>query len=242
LLVSGNSVIVVPSLASDEECEALSDEGHQAVLRGSLARGVSPPSCVRLPLMVRGQSREDASKAKDRCEQDLQNWSSQAALSEAADAIGETIFLRVLGFVDEHFPSIAQRTFGAGKGSAPSLVEMYTADELEYAPYEPAVNVYGVTGGFEPHKDYHGLTMLLALSAPDAFVDGGTAFWSGEAAADELEEPSLVLKPSRGSVLLFGGQVMHSALSIKAGSRLVFVGSFSHKCFKPPGGFGDIFG
>ena len=246
-LVAGNSVVVVPSFVSDAECAALTDEALQAVLRASLI-----PRCVRLPLMVGLQTRmAEECRAGHRHEQD---WSMEerpdqsrsettlAVLTAEADVIGEKIFRRVLGFVDEQFPSLVQDSFGAGKGASASLLEMYAADELEFATHEPAVNVYGAGGEFEPHKDYQGLTMLVALSAPDTFSGGGTGFWSHEASADELEESTLLLKPPRGSVILFGGQVMHAGIAVEAGSRLVFVGSFSHKWFKPPGGFGQIFG
>jgi len=243
-LISGESVIVVPDLVSDAECAALSDEALQAVVKASLV-----PKCVRLPLMVKSQSRDDVASKGHKQEWSLESRPDQvgsetvtAALTVAADTIGETIFRRVLCFVDEQFPSVARDVFGAGKGAAANLVQMYDEDDLEYASYEPAVNVYGAGGEFEPHKDYHGLTMLVTLSTLDSFSGGGTGFWSREDSADELQEPTLVVKPSRGTVMLFGGQVMHSGMAVDAGVRVVFVGSFSHKWFKPPGGFGELFG
>jgi len=214
-----------------------------------VSRASLVPKCIRLPLMVKGQARDDTVSIGRKQEWSSESWPDQAGskaatavLTVAADTIGETIFRRVLSFVDEQFPSIARDVFGAGKGAAATLVQMYDEDDLEYASYEPAVNVYGAGGEFEPHKDYHGLTMLVALSTLDSFSGGGTGFWSREASEDVLEEPTLVLKPSRGSVMLFGGQVMHSGMAVEAGIRMVFVGSFSHKWFKPKDGFGDIFG
>ena len=38
-----------------------------------------------------------------------------------------------------------------------------------------------------------------------------------------------------------GLDAMHAGLELEAGSRAVFVASFSNKLFKPPGGFGQLF-
>jgi hypothetical protein len=40
-------------------------------------------------------------------------------------------------------------------------------------------------------------------------------------------DPSLVLKPSRGSALVFGGDVTHAGMPVEAGIRSVLVCSFS---------------
>lgn len=58
---------------------------------------------------------------------------------------------------------------------------------------------------------------------------GGTGFWAGNRAVDENpgDEPDLILKPSPGSALLFGGDVTHAGMPVSSGVRSVLVCSFS---------------
>ena len=130
---------------------------------------------------------------------------------------------------DETLPSLLLSQFGVGpslprwdQAGAQSLVAMYDEHQLEFSPEEPAVNLYTVGGEFKPHKDHKALTVLVALSDPDSFCGGGTGLWSKEEAGcgpgDTAEHgsiptlpPTLVVRPSLGSVILFGGDVMVSA-------------------------------
>ncbi len=58
---------------------------------------------------------------------------------------------------------------------------------------------------------------------------GGTGFWAGNRRVDEnpSTKPDLVLKPPRGSALIFGGDVTHSGMPVMDGIRSVLVCSFS---------------
>jgi hypothetical protein len=130
-LISGESVIVVPDLVSDAECAALSDEALQAVVKASLV-----PKCVRLPLMVKSQSRDDVASKGHK-----QEWSLESRPDQAGSETVTAALTVAADTMDEQFPSVARDVFGAGKGAAANLVQMYDEDDLEYASYEPAVNV-----------------------------------------------------------------------------------------------------
>eukprot|EP00977_Amphora_coffeiformis_P022783 scaffold11493_cov221-Amphora_coffeaeformis.AAC.3 len=114
-----------------------------------------------------------------------------------------------------------------------NMVRLFRQDQLVYSPREPAINVYQPPQGqFSMHTDNQALTVLIPLSCGDDvdFSGGGTAFWSSQnndKGGDSNHPPSLVLIPSAGTVLLFGGTVPHKGLSIETGSRVVFVASFS---------------
>lgn len=61
------------------------------------------------------------------------------------------------------------------------------------------------------------------------YLSGGTGFWAGNRDVDENPngDPDLILKPSPGSALLFGGDVTHSGMPVSSGVRSVMVCSFS---------------
>jgi len=143
---------------------------------------------------------------------------------------------RLLHMMESCMPALAMSLFGQER----ELTEML----LSYSPGEPAVNVYYPGGGFSPHTDKQAITMLIPLSAGDAYSGGGTAFWSGShlrpngdvpnhtvdehSETDSQEMPhELVLKPEMGTAILFGGNVTHSGLPISAGVRHLFVVSFT---------------
>jgi hypothetical protein len=138
-----------------------------------------------------------------------------------------------------------------------TLLQLFRNDQLEYSTREPAVNVYRAPHGhFGIHRDGKALTILMPLSDPSTsfeqdnnddesdlllfenqrqqndgsdgdFTGGGTAFWSQAVPQEGRDDPSLILRPPAGTIVLFGGQVYHSGLHIQSGTRVVFVASFS---------------
>jgi hypothetical protein len=86
-------------------------------------------------------------------------------------------------------------------------------------------------GEFNAHVDRQTLTMLIPLSPPDGYVGGGTGFWSGDAGDQRSEPPSVVLRPSPGSALLYGGSVLHAGMPVLSGCRVIFLASFSVRRF-----------
>mmetsp|Transcript_23618 Transcript_23618/g.26933 ORF Transcript_23618/g.26933 Transcript_23618/m.26933 type:complete len:81 (+) Transcript_23618:548-790(+) len=72
------------------------------------------------------------------------------------------------------------------------------------------------------------MTILIPLSSNDAFGGGGTAFWSQDSrGGHRIDPPSIVMKPERGTAMLFVGHVTHAGLPVDWGERQVFVASFS---------------
>lgn len=153
-------------------------------------------------------------------------------------ALCDDILGRMLSFVDAEYPRLVESSFGAGA----TLSELHAQDALEFSANEPAINVYHAGGGFVPHEDGCALTVLIPLSSPadGSFAGGGTGFWAPLARRsatdglggddDESElKPSLVLKPARGSAMLFTGDVTHAGMPVEDGSRVVLVASFSRR-------------
>merc|ERR1740123_2655130 len=87
------------------------------------------------------------------------------------------------------------------------------------------VNVYTEGGAFTRHRDREHLTVLVPLNqAEEAFIGGGTAFYSSGASSSP---PAVVARPVAGTALLWTGDVEHAGLAVKTGTRIVYVGSFS---------------
>jgi hypothetical protein len=139
---------------------------------------------------------------------------------------------RALGLIEATLPELADTLFG-------QTTALHTM-ELLYAQNEPAINVYDVGGQFKPHRDKHRLSILVPLTSPDEFDGGGTAFWpevecAGRRVRRGCETAKHTLKPTAGSAMLFGGELMHAALPVTAGTRVVLVASLTPRAFR----FGD---
>lgn len=111
------------------------------------------------------------------------------------------------------------------------LRDLYMMGALEWSEGEPAINIYTSAGYFGCHKDHLALTILIPLTnVGEDFEGGGTGFWAGNRGIDENPsqiEPDLVLTPSMGSALLFGGDVTHAGMAVDTGCRGVLVCSLS---------------
>lgn len=141
-------------------------------------------------------------------------------------ALCDDILIRMLRFVDAQLPCLGSYLF-----ASPALCDLHAECALEFSANEPAINVYYENGCFNPHKDYCALTVLIPLSSPDdgSFAGGGTGFWAPEERRARDGEPSIVLAPPAGTAMLFGGHVTHAGLPVHAGTRVVFVASFTRK-------------
>ena len=137
----------------------------------------------------------------------------------------DALLLRVLDVVDRELPAIRSLLFGADNTA--TLCELFEAGSLEYSCREPAINVYRESGEFNPHKDHQALTVLIPLSDPDDFRGGGTGFWGPDSRGHRVEPAAVVLRPPRGSALVFGGHVIHAGMQVEAGVRVAYVASFS---------------
>ena len=137
---------------------------------------------------------------------------------------------RVLKLLETELQTAASAFFGA----CTNLNEL----ACSFKGGEPAVNVYHSGGFFEPHQDHEHLTVLVPLSSPTAYEGGGTAFWPEDQAHGWWMPPcevqqrivpgtEVILKPTPGDALLWGGLLPHSGVAVKEGVRHVLVGSFS---------------
>lgn len=237
-LSRGDSVLLLPGVGAPAECEA--------VVRACAASLHGGQSLVRLPSIAAAQLASSSELAFE--------WEPAAdapltALPAEADELCARILRRALFAVDQALAPVSVSQFGTARVSA-----LLDAGELEFAEREPAVNVYSEGGAFHPHCDQQGLTVLVPLSAGHG--GGGTGFWAreeatgrggGEEAADGEEEgweeeevmrraaepATAVLRPARGTALLFSGDVLHAGLPVQRGSRVVLVASFSGVRFWP---------
>ena len=157
-------------------------------------------------------------------------------LPDDVDEQLQTILARVTEYIDRELPSLVQVLFlgasdepkGENENDNNSLTHLFQSDELQYSSREPAINVYRAGGDFDRHKDDQALTVLISLSCADQdYGGGGTAFWSQADSKAKALEPSLVVRPPAGTVILFGGCVTHAGRAVESGCRVVFVASFS---------------
>eukprot|EP00928_Gymnodinium_smaydae_P050370 TRINITY_DN3392_c0_g1_i1.p1 TRINITY_DN3392_c0_g1~~TRINITY_DN3392_c0_g1_i1.p1 ORF type:complete len:370 (+),score=42.52 TRINITY_DN3392_c0_g1_i1:58-1167(+) len=127
---------------------------------------------------------------------------------------------RVLPFFEQELPHVAEKLFGRAVG----LKGM----EFSFSPNEPAVNRYITGGEFMVHHDAYSVTVNVLLSEPECFVGGGTAFWPQHQAekTDTCTCAPVLVRPRRGTAVIFNGEVEHSGRQVESGIRHLFVASF----------------
>ena len=230
--ISGQSVIVLPSIVSPNECDKIIHAARSIASRhrsSRIAKGLADEGLVRIPSIA----------AARRAEAGNRNAPCAEAIDRATDDTLNDILCRVYHILDEDHGTLVDLLFGLGRGDADAdvdvdadahisslLLDLFKNDELSFSSREPAVNIYTQGGEFRPHSDGHKLTILIPLSSPDDFTGGGTAFWSQDS-GHRVDPPSLTLKPGRGSPMLFVGHVVHSGVAVEEGERVVFVASFN---------------
>ena len=235
-LARGDSVLVLPDVGAAAECEAVARACAPALDGGQ--------SLVRLPNAAAAAL---AAEAEDAFAWEPDAGAPLSRLPPEADGLCGAILRRALARVDEALAPVAVSQFGTAR-----VADLYDAGELEFSEREPAVNVYGEGGEFHPHCDHQGLTVLVPLS--EGHGGGGTGFWArdadppegseeawdddddreeAEVARRSAEPPATVLRPARGSALLFSGDVLHAGLPVARGSRVMLVASFSGVRFWP---------
>lgn len=216
----GHSVLLLKSVASDEECAALRAAASTAAASERSSRGLHGLVREPIEILLRGDER--------------------------SFSLCDALLVRQHAMLISHLPSLIAALFGSDGLSSATCVGN---GRLVWSPGEPALNVYTPGGCFTPHADEQSLTCLLNLSQRDEhYVGGGTAFWSladAPTARDCCEEsasgggdrpPTRLLAPPAGTALVFGGTVTHAGQPISAGERSVLVASCSlvgHDCFVP---------
>ena len=237
-LVRGYSLLLVDAVVSVAECEALDAAATAAQgkieagrLRAERSGGLSATLACRLeqppvPTCTDGRIRMPVTPT----------------FLRATRSLCDELLLRVLDLVDEQLPELGSVL---GRGLAAELraaaQPLASSPLLTFTPNEPAINIYTAGGSFEPHRDMQSLTVLVPLVSGDAFEGGGTAFWRAAPRADDdgmppvdaverdvaAAPPALLLRPARGTALLWGGSVTHAGQPVTAGQRSVFVASMS---------------
>ena len=200
-VVSGHSVLLFHDIASPAECNDLLHEATAAAAqyRRSVVSSM-PVTRVRMPVL--------------------------RYLTETGQALCDALLVRALELLEIELPSL-HSTLSSDRGHTCTILGN---PEFTFAAGEPAINAYTVGGHFEPHEDKQSLTFLFTLSSPDEFSGGGTGFWSTEDSnLTKANDPTFVLSPLPGTVIVFGGSVTHAGQIVTSGERCVFVCSLSLK-------------
>ena len=221
-LQGGRTILKLTNVVTPEELETLVKASFAAAEQRKGRMEGEGKVCVRL-LTVAAAERDNA---------------PDDALPEEISNLVETILVRVMTFLEDAdtiCPSLKQTLFG--DDTTPSIAQLFRDNQLLYSSREPAINVYEAPDGcFAMHKDHHALSIVIPLSCPKKhFTGGGTAFWSQSHPVQGMDRPSLILKPTPGTALLWGGRVSHQGMPITSGRRVVLVASFSG----PQGGVGE---
>lgn len=153
-------------------------------------------------------------------------------LNAGARALSDAWLRRALVLIGTDLPAVARSLLLPDEPV--SSLGLLGLDEFDYADEEPACNIYAVGGEFKPHEDKQSVTLLVPLSDSALYEGGGTAFWSEEdrgpgRSRASTSAPTLVLQPTAGTALLFGGEVTHAARPVTSGARLVYVASFTRR-------------
>jgi len=204
-VIAGHSVLIVHDVVDLKECATLLGAGRRIPRNATTVHCCKPGS---------GRIRQPIKENFSYAEQNL----------------CDTLLMRTLAFLSGE-ESLGLNISQACFGDEP--FETVTNNPLlSFATGEPAVNIYTAGGDFAPHQDKQSLTILVALSAPQAFEGGGTAFFQhlpklDPKVGERNSKPAFVLTPPPGSVILFGGTVLHAACPVVSGERGVFVASVS---------------
>ena len=214
-LTSGLGVILLPNIVLEAECfelvdAALGSSSEKTIPAAEEGRYGAGAPRVRVRLFGRRPKGEIPARG----------MVCVNPLPSSVEQLVDDILIRIMSAVDLNFPTMAQNLFGMR-----SIADLACSGALEYSQREPALNIYWAGGEFLSHKDHQRLTILVPLSEPEKdFTGSGTSF-----SADG--EPSVVVRPSAGTALLFGGNLTHAGIPVKTGTRVVLVASFSE-----PGG------
>lgn len=207
----GNSLLLLDSLASASECQALleeaaasADDAFEAQTRPSAKYGATPPARVRMELVDH--------------------------FDEHTIALCDLLLRRAVSRLGKELPSVVERQLGLGLGEGFASMRPGIGSMLGFSDGEPAINVYRAGGLFKPHEDKQSLTVLVPLSDAlnGAFVGGGTAFWTTEQRSTaSTTPPGSVVHAPAGTAIVFTGTVTHAALATLSGERTILVASFS---------------
>ena len=216
-VAEGHSILLLHNHATSAEVEALRMEASNTAAAESLRPATDKTRPWWSLQEVRGRMRLPI----------------EHAFGEATRNRCDQLLVRAVTTLHTHAPKLVPILF-EDRLDAANATTLIHDEKVIFSPREPAINVYTERGRFKPHKDHEVLTVLVPLSAPDAFDGGGTCFWS----LDQLDKgvsplekfmtsPRLVLTPPPGTAIVFAGCITHAARAVKGGERCVLVASFS---------------
>ena len=204
-LTQGLTYICIPNFATLEECMTLLESALED-------RGYKPH------VMAASQVNFNWTR-----------YSVETMLDEGAKDVSAAFLARLLDLV-EHDKELRQ-IFPANDNVPLSQLRAtwYAEPDSEgIMQPEPKVNIYQEGGYFKQHTDGMQVTLLVILN--DEYEGGGTAFFAENDHEDqETQEQSLdyvVARPSAGTAVIWGGNLLHMALPVTKGMRAVYVGSF----------------
>lgn len=245
---SSRAVWQISGLVPGQLCDELVESAYELALdyrQSSPSKKVQTSKLIRLPT----QAAEARSHEQKKRKSNRPHWFAPP-LPTWTNTMAEHLFRRILATLDQDFHGLVQSLFGeadideesnppghARRSKNTSLLDLFERDLLVYTSREPAINVYTKGGEFRPHTDSQALTVLVTLTEGDIIHEeggGGTAYWA-LSQNHRRDQPALTLKPlQKGSLLLFGGDLVHSGLPLLTdGRRVILVASFSKKKEEP---------
>ena len=235
-LALGDSIIVIPSFASPAECGILLDAAYAVVKYRRI--DLTSPDELYLPNLVRLHIARRLN-ACARAVSDTFIARAMALIESELGAAANAFFGAGVGLADPDTAPLVELSLKFSPGEP--AINIYS-EGGEFLPHEDG--------------SVKTLTLLVPLSDSGTYEGGGTGFYPGgaavrrqhqqEAAAAALAaseqpweksrrrpepewmpvEPSLVVRASAGSAVLFGGEVTHAGMPLRFGTRFVFVASF----------------
>lgn len=212
------SYITIYNFAASDECDIL----HESALLAQRE-------------VLEDSSRTHVIGASNAAHYNCIRFSVEAILDSNAKSVSSVFLNRILGFLEgterwgriDAMSNLAVEIFGTSCDLTTMTVNWYAEPDSNGKLHpEPKVNIYGPGGYFKQHEDGMQLTLLVILN--DDYDGGGTAFYSEkEEAKDDNLIPTSTARPPKGNALIWSANLLHMALPVKSGTRVVFVGSFS---------------
>lgn len=214
-----NTVVVLPGLLTEGECEAIVLETERILRENRASRGVK-----------------------------TEKWATFSRFDpECRRILDRLLREHVLAFIELRLPDVARRLFRrGGADDAGSEVSdddggrrcgrddggkpVPTGMPMDYYWDDPVVIKYTAGNRLAPHEDMRELTIVVPLNPLGGFPleGGGTRFWpEGTAPEDAGSDAGVSVHPAPGSGIIFNGNITHSGNSVYGGTRFIMMTSIN---------------